>query len=139
MLRWNNSLLPGRKGMKERKKGGDFLMRAFKRIKRWARYLNLMKVWIYPKHNSLLLAMIQWGRHWSLPIRVFIRVSVELELEASNNNCYSLFLFEDLLGLEVTLFTILGFNTTLSQVWTLNFEPSLNPFVCVCVFLTRQN
>jgi hypothetical protein len=33
MLRLNNSLLPGRKGMKEIKEG-IFLMRAFKRIKR---------------------------------------------------------------------------------------------------------
>jgi hypothetical protein len=69
-----------------------------------------MKVWIYPKHNILLLAMLQWeGLEACLG---FIRVSVELELEASNNSLFPI----PLLGLEVR-FTILGLNT--------NFESGL--------------
>jgi hypothetical protein len=66
-------MMPGRKERKEGRKGGDLLMRALKmsQIFEFNEGVDLL-----PKHNILLLAMIQWeGFEACLG---FIRVSVEL-------------------------------------------------------------
>jgi hypothetical protein len=80
-------MMPGRKeGRKEGKKERrGFLMRALRGLK-MSQIFESMKVWIYPNTIILLLAMIQWeGFEACLG---FIRVSVELELEASNNSLF---------------------------------------------------